>query len=118
MPFLDFFKPFKYENALSRNRGGPYNTVPSTDLTRWFLKNVEGRQTWHYIRDGDAPDREQSFLEKHALGLHTVCCLATAIRRCSIKLGLASDELVNTLSSCCVKCVCCDHERGANRNNS
>jgi len=68
------FKPFKYENNLQRNRGGPYCTTPATDLTRWRLKNVDGRQTWHYIPEGQNPERDQSLLEKHSIGLNTVRC--------------------------------------------
>lgn len=55
-----------------RRRGGPYKTDPATDLSRWRLTNVEGRQTWHYVEDQDAPDREQTMLEAYSLGLDTV----------------------------------------------
>lgn len=55
-----------------RRRGGPYKTEPATDLSRWRLTNVEGRQTWRYVEDGDTPDREQTMLEAHSLGLDTV----------------------------------------------
>jgi lanosterol synthase len=75
------FKPFKYENNLPRNRGGPYKSDAATDLTRWRLKNVEGRQTWHYIPEGQKADRDQSLLEKQALGLDTVCCLLSVVDR-------------------------------------
>uniref|UniRef100_A0A668A943 Terpene cyclase/mutase family member n=1 Tax=Myripristis murdjan TaxID=586833 RepID=A0A668A943_9TELE len=54
-----------------RRRGGPYKTEPATDLTRWRLTNVEGRQTWRYVKDQDSPDREQTMLEAHSLGLDT-----------------------------------------------
>ena len=57
---------------MARNRGGPYKTEPATDISRWRLTCVEGRQTWHYIADGQEIDREQSILEKHSLGLDTV----------------------------------------------
>jgi lanosterol synthase len=67
-----FGKPFKYGNNMARNRGGPYKTDPATDLSRWRLSNVEGRQTWSYIADGQIPERPQSMLEKHLLGLDTV----------------------------------------------
>jgi len=65
-------KAYKYQNNLTRNRGGPYKTKPVTDITRWRLKNVDGRQTWHYIPDDTEPERPQSALEKHLLGLDTV----------------------------------------------
>lgn len=55
-----------------RRRGGPYKTEPATDLSRWRLTNVEGRQTWRYVEDQDAPDRPQTMLEAHSLGLDTV----------------------------------------------
>lgn len=64
---------FKYANNLKRNRGGPYKTAPATDLSRWRLKNVEGRQTWHYLDTSDAQKKPQSLLEKHSIGLTTVC---------------------------------------------
>ncbi|XP_067649211.1 lanosterol synthase-like [Haliotis asinina] len=63
--------PFKYGNTMRRNRGGPYKTAPATDLTRWRLTNVVGRQTWDYVEDGKVPEREQTLLEKHSLGLDT-----------------------------------------------
>lgn len=55
-----------------RRRGGPYKTEPVTDLSRWRLSNVEGRQTWRYIEEADSLDRQQSMLESHSLGLDTV----------------------------------------------
>ncbi|XP_030641927.1 lanosterol synthase isoform X2 [Chanos chanos] len=54
-----------------RRRGGPYKTDPVTDLRRWRLSNVEGRQAWCYLEDGDTVDRPQSMLEAHSLGLDT-----------------------------------------------
>jgi len=65
-------KSFKYANDLPRNRGGPYITDPVTDLTRWRLKCVEGRQTWRYIGTDEPVDREQTMEELHALGSDTV----------------------------------------------
>ncbi|XP_071803611.1 lanosterol synthase-like [Asterias amurensis] len=52
-----------------RNRGGPHKTEPATDLTRWRLSNVDGRQTWRFIEEGEPVDREQNFVEKFSLGL-------------------------------------------------
>uniref|UniRef100_H3DE43 Terpene cyclase/mutase family member n=1 Tax=Tetraodon nigroviridis TaxID=99883 RepID=H3DE43_TETNG len=54
-----------------RRRGGPYKTEPATDLSRWRLTNVGGRQTWRYVDHQDTPDRPQSMLEAHSLGLDT-----------------------------------------------
>ncbi|XP_077393557.1 lanosterol synthase [Festucalex cinctus] len=54
-----------------RRRGGPYKTEPATDLRRWRLSNVEGRQTWSYMEDVDTPQRDQTMLEAHSLGLDT-----------------------------------------------
>ncbi|XP_067459091.1 lanosterol synthase [Thunnus thynnus] len=59
------------EGTQLRRRGGPYRTEPATDLSRWRLTNVEGRQTWRYVEDQDTPDREQTMLEAHSLGLDT-----------------------------------------------
>ena len=42
-----------------------------TDLSKWRLKNVCGRQTWHYDEEGKW-GREQTLFERHALGLDTV----------------------------------------------
>ncbi|XP_015232464.1 PREDICTED: lanosterol synthase [Cyprinodon variegatus] len=57
------------EGTQLRRRGGPYKTDPATDLSRWRLRNVEGRQTWAYVEDHETPDREQTMLEAHSLGL-------------------------------------------------
>nr|XP_006825099.1 PREDICTED: lanosterol synthase-like [Saccoglossus kowalevskii] len=54
-----------------RRRGGPYKTNPATDLTRWRLKNVEGRQTWYYVEKNKKLLREQNMVELHSLGLDT-----------------------------------------------
>uniref|UniRef100_A0A8C4I5E5 Terpene cyclase/mutase family member n=1 Tax=Dicentrarchus labrax TaxID=13489 RepID=A0A8C4I5E5_DICLA len=59
------------EGTQLRRRGGPYKTEPATDLSRWRLTNVEGRQTWRYVEDQDTPDREQTMMEAHSLGLDT-----------------------------------------------
>ena len=69
---MSWFGKFKYANDMPRNRGGPYKTEPATDLSRWRLTNVAGRQTWKYIPEGETPDREQTLLERHAIGLETV----------------------------------------------
>ncbi|XP_064613807.1 lanosterol synthase-like isoform X2 [Liolophura sinensis] len=62
---------FRYSNNMARNRGGPYKTEPVTDLTRWRLTCEGGRQTWRYVPDGETPEREQTLLERHSLGLET-----------------------------------------------
>ncbi|KAL3970257.1 acylglycerol lipase [Sarotherodon galilaeus] len=59
------------EGTHLRRRGGPYKTEPATDLSRWRLTNVEGRQTWRYLEDQEIADRDQSMLEAHSLGLDT-----------------------------------------------
>ncbi|XP_047457491.1 lanosterol synthase-like [Mugil cephalus] len=59
------------EGTELRRRGGPYKTEPATDLSRWRLANVEGRQTWRYVDEEDTPDREQTMLEAHSVGLDT-----------------------------------------------
>ncbi|XP_078656025.1 lanosterol synthase-like [Branchiostoma floridae x Branchiostoma belcheri] len=55
----------------ARRRGGPYKTDPATDLSRWRLSNVGGRQTWRYFGEGETPEREQNMVERHSLGLDT-----------------------------------------------
>uniref|UniRef100_A0A3P9IZH1 Terpene cyclase/mutase family member n=1 Tax=Oryzias latipes TaxID=8090 RepID=A0A3P9IZH1_ORYLA len=59
------------EGTHLRRRGGPYQTEPATDLSRWRLTNNEGRQTWSYVEENDTPDREQTMLEAFSLGLDT-----------------------------------------------
>ncbi|XP_037832152.1 lanosterol synthase-like isoform X2 [Kryptolebias marmoratus] len=59
------------EETHLRRRGGPYKTEPASDLSRWRLVSEEGRQTWDYVEDQDTPDREQTMLEAHSLGLDT-----------------------------------------------
>ena len=78
-------KCFKYANNLARNRGGPFKTKPATDLTRWRLKCVDGRQTWYYEQTDDKQQREQTFLEKHLIGLGHVC-INSAVEYTSITL--------------------------------
>uniref|UniRef100_A0A8C6THF0 Terpene cyclase/mutase family member n=1 Tax=Neogobius melanostomus TaxID=47308 RepID=A0A8C6THF0_9GOBI len=56
------------EGTCLRRRGGPYKSAPVTDLSRWRLGNVEGRQTWRF---SEGEEREQSMLETHSLGLDT-----------------------------------------------
>lgn len=55
-----------------RRRGGPYKSEPATDLSRWRLTNVEGRQTWRYEDQQDTPERSQTMLEAFSIGLDTV----------------------------------------------
>lgn len=62
---------FKYVNDMRRNRGGPYKTKPATDLTRWRLSSIVGRQTWKYFEKDEDLKREQTMQEKHSLGLDT-----------------------------------------------
>ncbi|KAF6039424.1 LSS [Bugula neritina] len=63
---------FKYANNLRRNRGGPYKTEPVTELRRWRLRNVGGRQTWHYLESNEECEAwPQTLLDKHSLGLST-----------------------------------------------
>ncbi|XP_008402434.1 lanosterol synthase [Poecilia reticulata] len=57
------------EGTQLRRRGGPYKTEPATDLSRWRLRNAEGRQTWSYVDEQETPSREQTMLEAHSLGL-------------------------------------------------
>jgi len=67
-----FSTSYKYNNVLRRNRGGPYRTSPVTDLSRWRLKCVDGAQLWYYVAEGSEPERDQSMLEKHSVGVDCV----------------------------------------------
>jgi len=71
-----FSTSYKYQNDLRRNRGGPYKTEPATDLSRWRLKCVDGAQRWYYIPEGSDPEREQTLLEKHSVGID---CVSTGL---------------------------------------
>ena len=68
--------PHKYQYA--KNHGAPCKSEPATDLTRWQLTCVKGRQTWSYIPQGEKV--EQTLLEKHSLGLET-CAEAPPLPR-------------------------------------
>lgn len=72
MPYLLCLCTFALFVRCVRRRGGPYKTTAVTDLTRWRLSNVEGRQTWKYLKDEDTEERKQNFLEAHSVGLDTV----------------------------------------------
>lgn len=64
---------FTYANKMRRNRGGPYKTKSATDLLKWRLKSVDGRQTWHYLESEEENKiHPQTLLDKHSLGLSTV----------------------------------------------
>ena len=62
----------RYVNELARSRGGPYVTPPATDLTRWRLECVEGRQRWTYEEGEEEGRRPQTLNERRAIGLDTV----------------------------------------------
>lgn len=66
----------KFTNCMRRNRGGPYQTEPATDLTRWRLKCDGGRQSWHYLEsEKDCIEWPQTILDKHSVGLPIVSLL-------------------------------------------
>ncbi|RDD36321.1 Lanosterol synthase [Trichoplax sp. H2] len=64
---------------------------PPTDLTRWRLTVLDGRQTWHY-EDENVPSREQSAIERHALGLNTDKDFLDLSKAVTVK-----DHLVNAM---------------------
>ncbi|KAJ3034889.1 Lanosterol synthase (Oxidosqualene--lanosterol cyclase) [Rhizophlyctis rosea] len=41
-----------------------------TDLTRWRLKSVDGRQVWHYLSKEETESWPQTLADKYWLGLH------------------------------------------------
>jgi hypothetical protein len=44
-----------------------------TDYSRWRLRDVEGRQTWHYLTtDEEVKNWPQTVADKYHLGLPTV----------------------------------------------
>lgn len=51
--------------------GGRGEVGPATDLSKWRLRCERGRQTWVYL-EGEGEGEEQSFIERHSLGLDTV----------------------------------------------
>ncbi|ETE64198.1 Lanosterol synthase, partial [Ophiophagus hannah] len=57
---------------LSLYKGEGANKIePETDLTRWRLSTVEGRQKWYYVPENEECAREQNALEAYTLGLNT-----------------------------------------------
>ncbi|KAJ3010899.1 Lanosterol synthase (Oxidosqualene--lanosterol cyclase) [Thoreauomyces humboldtii] len=40
-----------------------------TDLSRWRLRNVDGRQTWHYLSEAESAARPQNDVDKYWLDL-------------------------------------------------
>ncbi|XP_061489115.1 lanosterol synthase-like isoform X2 [Rhineura floridana] len=54
-----------------RRRKGAHEIEPKTDLTRWRLSTVEGRQGWYYVADNEECAREQNAIEAYTLGLDT-----------------------------------------------
>uniref|UniRef100_A0A3Q3EHI3 Terpene cyclase/mutase family member n=1 Tax=Kryptolebias marmoratus TaxID=37003 RepID=A0A3Q3EHI3_KRYMA len=68
---LDLSAAAMTETMPVRRRGGPYKTEPVSDLSRWRLVSVEDRHFWEYLEDQETPDREQTMLEAHSLGLDT-----------------------------------------------
>jgi lanosterol synthase len=46
-----------------------------TDHTRWRMKNVDGRQTWHYLEsDEELRAWPMTSADKYYLGMDTVGC--------------------------------------------
>ncbi|KAG8132448.1 hypothetical protein E2320_010302 [Naja naja] len=59
-------------SLLSLYKGEGANKIePETDLTRWRLSTVEGRQKWYYVPENEECAREQNALEAYTLGLNT-----------------------------------------------
>lgn len=58
---------------------------PVTDVTKWRLHCERGRQAWEYD-ELDKSGRTQNFIEKHALGMDTVCVpvLCVCVARCRV----------------------------------
>ncbi|XP_072300240.1 lanosterol synthase [Eucyclogobius newberryi] len=85
------------EGTFLRRRGGPYKTDPVTDLSRWRLRNDEGRQTWSFSRD---EEREQSALEAHSLGLDTTLLVpASAPARSALDSALKGMNFYKVLQA-------------------
>jgi len=54
-----------------------------TDHTRWRMKNVDGRQTWHYLEsDEQLKAWPMTSADKYYLGQDTVCQQETLSARC------------------------------------
>ncbi|KAF8425597.1 terpenoid cyclases/protein prenyltransferase alpha-alpha toroid [Tirmania nivea] len=48
------------------------SNVEKTDLSRWRMKSVQGRQTWHYLKtDEEVREWPQAISDKYFLGLDT-----------------------------------------------
>lgn len=84
MPFLPDQKPIggaaRAKGPVaecSKNRPPPKGNKPlptdrTTDHTRWRLKDVKGRQTWHYLTEEEAKEWPQTFADKYFLNLPLV----------------------------------------------
>ncbi|XP_013920325.1 PREDICTED: LOW QUALITY PROTEIN: lanosterol synthase [Thamnophis sirtalis] len=59
------------DNMLSLYKEGANKIEPETELTRWRLSTVEGRQKWYYVPENEECAREQNALEAYTLGLNT-----------------------------------------------
>jgi hypothetical protein len=66
--------PRMERNSCGRTSLGPEaaRVGPATDLSKWRLHCDRGRQTWEYLEEEGVENREQSFIERHSLGLDTV----------------------------------------------
>lgn len=56
---------------------------PVTDVTKWRLRSEKGRQIWEYDEMGSSKS-DQSFIEKHALGMDTVSLAQEVLNRCQV----------------------------------
>lgn len=61
----------KQAPQISGGRGTGAAAGPATDLSKWRLRCDRGRQTWEYLGE-EEEESEQSFIERHSLGLDTV----------------------------------------------
>lgn len=64
----------RFRQSKTKVNGTPQKIVdPQTDHTRWRLRNVRGRQTWHYLSsDEELKAWPMSDADKWYLGLSLV----------------------------------------------
>jgi hypothetical protein len=69
-------KSEKAAGANGKIQSGRIGKDKKTDYTRWRLKDVAGRQTWHYLTtDEEVKEWPQTLADKWHLGMPLVCLL-------------------------------------------
>jgi len=83
---------------------GAHVESEKTDHSRWRLLDERGRQTWHYLEDGEELKKwPQSTADKYHLGLPTVtgpffrCCVMGSLQTCTESASFAPSKNASCL---------------------